>query len=65
MSVIFTSESTKWIGKFRLPAEGEMIDVNENALKNPTLINEKPYDTYIVKIKENIKKKNYYQLLKQ
>ena len=55
-SVLFTLESAKWVGKFRLPIEGEIIDVNENVLKNPTLINERPYEAWIVKIKGNIKK---------
>lgn len=55
-SVLFTLESAKWIGKFMLPAEGEIVDVNEKVLKNPVLINERPYDAWIVKIKGSIKK---------
>ncbi|BAB66988.1 MULTISPECIES: glycine cleavage system protein H [Sulfurisphaera] len=55
-SVIFTLESAKWIGKFRLPVEGEIVDINDEVVKNPTLINEKPYDAWIVKIKGDIKK---------
>ena len=55
-SVLFTLESAKWIGKFRLPVEGEIVDVNEEVLKNPALINERPYDAWIVKIKGSIKK---------
>ena len=55
-TVLFTLESAKWIGKFRLPVEGEIVDVNEEVLKNPALINERPYESWIVKIKGSIKK---------
>ena len=50
-SVLFTIESPKWVGKFRLPIEGEIIEVNEDVMKNPALINEKPYDAWIIKVK--------------
>jgi len=50
-TVLFTIESPKWVGKFRLPVEGEIIEVNETVLKNPTLINEKPYEAWIIKVK--------------
>lgn len=56
-TVVFTLESAKWIGKFRLPIEGEIIEINEEVLKNPALLNEKPYEAWIVKIKGNIKGK--------
>ncbi|BFH72401.1 glycine cleavage system protein H [Sulfurisphaera javensis] len=56
-SVLFTLESAKWIGKFRLPVEGEIIDVNEEVIKNPTLLNEKPYEAWIIKIKGAVKGK--------
>ncbi|QGA54233.1 glycine cleavage system protein H [Sulfolobus sp. E5-1-F] len=50
-SILFSIESAKWIGKFRLPIEGEVFDVNENVVKNPSLINERPYDSWIIKIR--------------
>ena len=50
-TVLFTIESPKWVGKFRLPVEGEILEVNEAVLKNPTLINEKPYEAWIIKVK--------------
>lgn len=54
-AVLFTLESAKWIGKFRLPIEGEIVEVNEEILKNPALLNEKPYEAWIVKVKGSIK----------
>lgn len=50
-SVVFSLESAKWIGKFRLPLEGEVIDRNEEVIKNPSLLNLSPYSAWIVKIK--------------
>lgn len=54
-AVLFTLESAKWIGKFRLPIEGEIVEINEEILKNPALLNEKPYEAWIVKVKGSIK----------
>ncbi|BCU69133.1 glycine cleavage system protein H [Stygiolobus caldivivus] len=50
-SVIFTLESAKWVGKFRLPLEGEIVEVNEAVIKNPALLNDNPYEAWIVKVK--------------
>ncbi|BDC19119.1 glycine cleavage system protein H [Acidianus sp. HS-5] len=50
-SVLFTLESAKWVGKFRLPIEGEVIEINEEVVKNPALLNEKPYDSWILKVR--------------
>jgi glycine cleavage system H lipoate-binding protein len=50
-STIFSVESAKWIGKFRLPINGKIIEVNKEVIDNPGIINEKPYDAWIVKIK--------------
>ncbi|MEM1629855.1 MAG: glycine cleavage system protein H [Saccharolobus sp.] len=50
-TIIFSLESAKWIGKFRLPISGEIVDVNEQVIKNPSLINQSPYENWIVKIK--------------
>ncbi len=50
-SVIFTLESAKWVGKFRLPIEGEVSEINDAVIKNPALLNEKPYEAWILKVK--------------
>ena len=50
-SNLFTLESAKWIGKFRLPIEGEVIQVNQEVISNPSKINEDPYSAWIVKVK--------------
>lgn len=34
-----------------MPIEGEVFDVNEEVVKNPSLINERPYDSWIIKIR--------------
>jgi len=54
-TVVFTLESAKWIGKFRLPIEGEIVEINEEVIKNPSLLNDKPYDAWIIKVKGSIK----------
>ena len=54
-TVVFTLESAKWIGKFRLPIEGEIVEVNEEVIKNPSLLNDKPYEAWIIKVKGSIK----------
>ncbi len=50
-TIIFSLESAKWIGKIRLPIEGEVFDVNDKVIKDPSLINQSPYDNWIVKVK--------------
>ena len=58
-TILFTLESAKWVGKFRLPIEGEVIEVNETVIKNPTLLNEKPYEAWIVKVKGKYDEKKF------
>lgn len=48
---IFTLESAKWVGKFRFPLEGEVIDVNKEVVQHPEKINQDPYGSWIVKVK--------------
>ncbi|EZQ01809.1 MULTISPECIES: glycine cleavage system protein H [Acidianus] len=50
-TTIFTLESAKWVGKFRLPINGEILDINDTVVKNPDLLNENPYSSWIVKLK--------------
>ncbi len=50
-SNLFTLESAKWIGKFRLPLEGEVIESNKEVIEDPSRINKDPYSSWIVKVK--------------
>jgi glycine cleavage system H protein len=50
-SVVFSLESAKWIGKFRLPLEREVVEYNEEVVRNPSLLNSSPYSAWIVRIK--------------
>ena len=38
-----TVESGKWVGPLKAPVTGEILELNEEVLKNPSLINEDPY----------------------
>lgn len=38
-----TVESGKWVGPLRAPMSGLIIELNDEVLKNPSLINEDPY----------------------
>ena len=40
-----TVESGKWVGPLKAPVDGEILEVNQEVLKNPSLINEDPYGT--------------------
>jgi glycine cleavage system H protein len=44
-------ESAKFVSKFYSPITGEIIEVNDKVINNPILINEDPYDSWIVAIK--------------
>ncbi|AAY79765.1 glycine cleavage system protein H [Sulfolobus acidocaldarius] len=49
-TILFSVESAKWIGKIRLQIEGEVVDINERVIKNPSIINEDPYGSWIIKV---------------
>jgi len=36
-------ESGKWVGSLKVPISGELVQVNEDALKTPSIINKEPY----------------------
>ena len=36
-------ESGKWVGPLKSPVAGEIVEVNQEVLKSPSLINEDPY----------------------
>jgi glycine cleavage system H protein len=38
-----TVESGKWVGPLKAPVSGEIKELNEEVLRNPSLINEDPY----------------------
>lgn len=44
-------ESGKFIGPLRAPVAGEIIDVNQEVLSNPGIINNAPYDNWIAVFK--------------
>jgi glycine cleavage system H protein len=52
-----TVESGKWVGPLKVPITGEIKELNEEVLKNPTLINKDPYGQgWVAVIKpENLK----------
>lgn len=38
-----TIESGKWVGALKVPLSGKLVEVNDEVLKKPSLINEDPY----------------------
>ena len=38
-----TVESGKWVGPLKTPVAGEILEVNQDVLKNPSMINDDPY----------------------
>jgi len=44
-------EAMKWTGTIKSPFNGEVIDVNNEAVNDPSIINKDPYNTWLVKIK--------------
>lgn len=47
-----TIESGKWVGKLFSPVDGEIVELNEDVMDDPRLINEDPYgDGWIMKVK--------------
>ncbi|HLR34128.1 MAG TPA: glycine cleavage system protein GcvH, partial [Tissierellales bacterium] len=44
-------ESVKAASDIFMPVSGEIIEVNEDLLDEPALLNEDPYENWIVKIK--------------
>lgn len=44
-------EAVKWTGHIKSPLSGEVIDVNMEAYDEPIIINQKPYESWLAKIK--------------
>jgi len=38
-----TVESGKWVGPLKAPVSGSVVEINEDVMKNPSIINEDPY----------------------
>ncbi|AEB94767.1 MAG: glycine cleavage system protein H [Metallosphaera sp.] len=62
---VFTIESAKWVGKFRFPITGEVIEVNKEVIDNSGLLNEDPYKNWIVKIKVDSIDRNAFKPLSE
>lgn len=39
-----TVESGKWVGPIKSPVTGEIVDANDDIIKNPKILNEDPYE---------------------
>jgi len=45
-------ETGKWVGKFYVPVEGEVVETNEKVINEAELVNSSPYDDgWLIKIK--------------
>ena len=49
--VFATIESVKAASEIYMPVAGEVVEVNENLINSPELINEDPFSSWLVKIK--------------
>ena len=47
-----TLESGKWVGPIPAPVSGEIVEINEAVMANPSLVNDDPYgEGWIVKLR--------------
>lgn len=44
-------EALKWSGELKSPLSGEVVEINEEVYDEPSMINKKPYEAWIMKIK--------------
>jgi|Deesub1362B_J571_1020462.scaffolds.fasta_scaffold14299_2 glycine cleavage system H protein len=44
-------ESAKFVSKLYSPVSGEILEINQEVIENPRLINESPYEAWIVRVK--------------
>ncbi|MEM4336961.1 MAG: glycine cleavage system protein GcvH [Candidatus Woesearchaeota archaeon] len=49
-------EAIKWSGHLTSPVSGKIIEVNESLFQEPSRINKKPYECWIMKVKLKDKK---------
>jgi glycine cleavage system H protein len=48
-------ETGKWVGRLASPVTGEVIEVNEAAMRDPGLVNDTPYsDGWLMKIRGRV-----------
>jgi glycine cleavage system H protein len=48
---VATLESSKWVGPVPAPVAGEIVEVNEDVRRNPSLLNQDPYAHWIVRLR--------------
>ena len=48
--IFATIESVKGAGEIYMPVSGKIVEVNEQLINSPDIINESPYEAWIVKI---------------
>ncbi len=59
-------ESAKFVSRFYSPIDGEIVSVNKEVINNPRLINDNPYESWIVTIKpKNMKVDTRYIIEKE
>jgi len=49
--VYVSLEAVKWSGHIESPLSGEIVEVNERLFDQPSLINNSPYDSWIIKLR--------------
>ena len=48
--IFATVESVKGAGEIYMPISGKIVEVNEQLINSPDIINESPYEAWIIKI---------------
>jgi len=46
-------ESVKWVGPLPSPMDGVVTEINQEVVKRPSLINRRPYEAWIVKLRSS------------
>lgn len=46
-----TVESSKWVGPVPCPLTGQIVEVNETPQSNPGILNQDPYENWIVRLR--------------
>jgi glycine cleavage system H protein len=50
-NTLISLEAVKWTGKLKSPVSGKVIEINSKAYDEPSIVNSKPYEVWLVKIK--------------
>lgn len=56
-------ESSKFVNKLYSPVSGEIVKVNDTVLSSPQIINDNPYNSWIVAIKQEKKDNNFNHII--